>query len=163
MEKAKEGIWWFYSVNIFNISNCNDTAAKTYSTHLHMSSRSNYLANLHMYIHLHWLIHPQTQSTLLQCLWECLHNATVHIYINCTTHIPSNGRLVSIIISTYPEAEKYSEYVREKLGDILSTAVADVAEARPEDPIGFLAQKLHAASVGVGYTYNTTAVYRNIK
>lgn len=41
------------------------------------------------------------------------------------------------------EAELYSEYVREKLGDILSSAVADVAAARPEDPINFLAHRLY--------------------
>ncbi|XP_061175974.1 uncharacterized protein LOC133184922 [Saccostrea echinata] len=41
------------------------------------------------------------------------------------------------------EAERYSGYVREKLGDILSSAVADVAKERPEDPIDYLAHRLY--------------------
>lgn len=50
-------------------------------------------------------------------------------------------------LSCHPEAERYSEYVREKLGDILSSAVADVAAARPEDPIDFLAHRLYTTRV----------------
>uniref|UniRef100_K1RE46 Uncharacterized protein n=1 Tax=Magallana gigas TaxID=29159 RepID=K1RE46_MAGGI len=53
------------------------------------------------------------------------------------------------------EAERYSEYVREKLGDILSSAVADVAAARPEDPIDFLAHRLYTTRVSCFVTETT--------
>ncbi|XP_062578775.1 uncharacterized protein LOC134240726 [Saccostrea cucullata] len=44
------------------------------------------------------------------------------------------------------EAERYSGYVREKLGDILSSAVADVAKERPDDPIDYLAHRLYSTA-----------------
>lgn len=86
-----------------------------------------------------------------------LHKSVVHclklyMYIMNLSH----GLMINVIciathcivwLSCHPEAERYSEYVREKLGDILSSAVADVAAARPEDPIDFLAHRLYTTRV----------------
>lgn len=86
-----------------------------------------------------------------------LHNSVVHC-IKLYMYIMnlSRGLMINVIciathcivwLSCHPEAERYSEYVREKLGDILSSAVADVAAARPEDPIDFLAHRLYTTRV----------------
>lgn len=86
-----------------------------------------------------------------------LHNSVVHclkLYMYIMNL--SRGLMINVIciathcivwLSCHPEAERYSEYVREKLGDILSSAVADVAAARPEDPIDFLAHRLYTTRV----------------